>query len=164
MDHHWSGAIIYEWIEEANDYGLVTYGDQTNALASIDPTVEIKRSGIPTPVTLDYSRLKSVWAAVTPSSVKFGAYRPHITPPPCPAFTRGTWEIDSSVELPPVGATFNQAAQRSINGGGGGSPTGASASASSSGAAATQGVNMEVELVGMSVALVAVSLGFAMFL
>lgn len=26
MSGTWSGAIIYEWIQETNDYGLVTYG------------------------------------------------------------------------------------------------------------------------------------------
>lgn len=28
MDGTWSGAIIYEWIQELNDYGLVSYGPQ----------------------------------------------------------------------------------------------------------------------------------------
>ena len=32
MDDTWSGAIIYEWLEEANDYGLVSSGPQ------VDPT------------------------------------------------------------------------------------------------------------------------------
>ena len=26
MSNTWSGAIIYEWIEEANSYGLISYG------------------------------------------------------------------------------------------------------------------------------------------
>ncbi len=27
MSNTWSGAIIYEWIEEANKYGLINYGE-----------------------------------------------------------------------------------------------------------------------------------------
>lgn len=27
----WSGAIIYEWIQELNDYGLINYGPQQDA-------------------------------------------------------------------------------------------------------------------------------------
>ena len=26
MDGTWSGAIVYEWIEETNNYGLINYG------------------------------------------------------------------------------------------------------------------------------------------
>lgn len=26
MSETWSGSIIYEWIQEANDYGLISYG------------------------------------------------------------------------------------------------------------------------------------------
>ena len=26
MSNTWSGAIVYEWIEEANSYGLISYG------------------------------------------------------------------------------------------------------------------------------------------
>lgn len=28
MSDTWSGAIIYEWIQEVNDYGLISYGPQ----------------------------------------------------------------------------------------------------------------------------------------
>jgi len=31
MSGTWSGAIIYEWIEEANDYGLISYGPAVDA-------------------------------------------------------------------------------------------------------------------------------------
>lgn len=31
MSETWSGAIIYEWIQELNKYGLVTYGPQLDA-------------------------------------------------------------------------------------------------------------------------------------
>ena len=31
MTEHWSGSIVYEWIYEANEYGIVSYG------AKVDP-------------------------------------------------------------------------------------------------------------------------------
>lgn len=31
MSETWSGAIIYEWIQELNNYGLVSYGPQLDA-------------------------------------------------------------------------------------------------------------------------------------
>lgn len=31
MSETWSGAIIYEWIQELNQYGLVTYGPQLDS-------------------------------------------------------------------------------------------------------------------------------------
>ena len=34
MVNTWSGAIIYEWLEEANNYGLVSYGPEQAATAT----------------------------------------------------------------------------------------------------------------------------------
>ena len=31
MSDLWSGAIIYEWIQEVNGYGLIQYGPQNTA-------------------------------------------------------------------------------------------------------------------------------------
>ena len=31
MADQWSGAIIYEWIQEMNQYGLISYGPQLDA-------------------------------------------------------------------------------------------------------------------------------------
>lgn len=33
MVNDWSGAIIYEWIQETNDYGLISYGPEVSATA-----------------------------------------------------------------------------------------------------------------------------------
>jgi hypothetical protein len=48
MTEHWSGAIVYEWINEANEYGIVSYG------AKVDPA----------------SPGKSAFPSCTPSSVQ----------------------------------------------------------------------------------------------
>ena len=158
MNPYWSGAIIYEWINEVNDYGLISYSGQTNALSSPDPTMPISRSGSPTPVTPDFSALKSVWASVSPSSVSANAYNPAITPPPCPAFMAGVWEVNGDVSLPQVGATFDAGAQSSITAGG--SSTGAAASPTGTKGAANGGK----EIAGMGVGLAGVCAAFMWFL
>jgi hypothetical protein len=38
MDGTWSGAIIYEWVEETNNYGLVNYGSPGGSVLSGTPT------------------------------------------------------------------------------------------------------------------------------
>jgi len=115
MGGTWSGAIIYEWIQEDNHYGLITYGGgNTNALNYAAPAGGFSRSGTPTPITPDFSNLKSVWATLTPSGVREAVYSPSITPPPCPAETPGIWNINGNAPIPPVG----QAAVQTSNGAG----------------------------------------------
>ena len=110
MDQNWSGAIIYEWIQEANGYGLVAYDSAFDqGTSSIPGTASIPRSGTPTPVTPDFSNLMSVWSSVTPSSISANAYNPTLTPPPCPAYTPGVWEVNGDVSLPAVGQVANTA-------------------------------------------------------
>ncbi|KAF3916317.1 hypothetical protein ABW21_db0203898 [Orbilia brochopaga] len=63
MSDWWSGSIVYEWINEANKYGLVTYGmveDPSTAIGG-DP---YERAGTPTPVSPDFENLKTVWSNV----------------------------------------------------------------------------------------------------
>jgi hypothetical protein len=47
MDGTWSGAIIYEWVEETNDYGLVNYGSPGGSVLS----------GVPTAIVPDFTNL-----------------------------------------------------------------------------------------------------------
>lgn len=42
----WSGSIIYEWIEEANNYGLVKYGDKVDPASPGAPADGYPRSGM----------------------------------------------------------------------------------------------------------------------
>lgn len=89
----WSGAIIYEWVQETNDYGLVSYGD--GAL-----------SGTPTPIAPDFTNLASQWATLTPTGVSSAAYTPSLSAPACPSSTAGGWLVDGDVALPSVSGAW----------------------------------------------------------
>lgn len=39
MSGTWSGSIVYEWIQEMNDYGLITYGPKTGDDVDIGTSV-----------------------------------------------------------------------------------------------------------------------------
>jgi hypothetical protein len=105
----YSGSIVYEWIEEANNYGLISYGPK------VEPDEEhpdgFTRSGEPTPVTPDFPNLSNQWKTLTPSSIKESDYSPTLTPPACPTYTSGSitqWLVSGDVALPTVGQTFKQ--------------------------------------------------------
>jgi hypothetical protein len=74
MADTWSGSIIYEWIEEANNYGIVKYGDKVDPASPGAPADGFPRSGTPIPVQPDFSNLGAVWKTLTPSGVKASAY------------------------------------------------------------------------------------------
>ncbi|KOS22625.1 hypothetical protein ESCO_001740 [Escovopsis weberi] len=101
MNRDWSGAIIYEWIQETNDYGLITYGPKSDADS---PDVEdgYLRKGTPTPKNPDFDNLKSKWSGLNPTGVKKADYDPSkVTTPACPTSTKGGWwEVDGDVPLP----------------------------------------------------------------
>lgn len=118
MSPYWSGAIIYEWIQEDNHYGLITYGGgNQEASVSAAPAGGFSRSGTPTPITPDFANLQSVWATVSPSSVAEAAYAAAVTTPACPAYTSGVWAVAGSVALPTLGESLSAAAASSIMGG-----------------------------------------------
>jgi hypothetical protein len=95
----WSGAIIYEWVQEVNDYGLVTY-----------PNGQIY-SGAPIPLQPDYNNLANQWKDISPTGVSESSYSPNLSPPACPAASGG-WNINGDVPLPtlPAGVVANAAA------------------------------------------------------
>ncbi|KAI9772200.1 MAG: hypothetical protein M1839_002518 [Geoglossum umbratile] len=152
MVDYWSGAIVYEWIEEANNYGLIQYGPKSEANESV--LDGYPRSGTPTPISPDFSNLKSQWKSLSPIGVKESAYSPTNTPPPCPSSTSGGWRVNGNVPLPSLGQTHTP----------GVSPTGttgpaASATATKKGAAAGG-----KEIAGMTIGLVGVMFGFMWWL
>jgi len=158
MSPIWSGAIIYEWIEETNNYGLISYGPEVSATAVASGVVAgISRTGTPTPVAPDFTNLQSQWKTLTPTGVASSAYSPSLTPPACPSSTAGGWLVDGDVKLPSVGQTLvtSTAGPQST-----GTATGSAAKPSSTKGSANGGK----EIAGMSVGLVAVMLGFMYWL
>lgn len=154
----WSGAIIYEWIQEANKYGLISYGPEVAATAT-NALGGFTRSGTPTPISPDYTNLKNQWATLTPTGVALSDYSASassLKPPPCPTSTANGWVINGDVALPSVG----QSGAFTAN-----TPNTATASASSPSASATKGAaNGGKELAGMSIGLAGVMLSFIVWL
>jgi hypothetical protein len=166
MNDEWSGAIIYEWIEETNNYGLISYGPETNPTVIASGVVAgISRTGTPTPVSPDFSNLQSQWATLTPTGVASSNYNPStLTPPACPSSTPGGWLVDGDVVLPSVGETQQVGAATTSSNSAASAAT-ASASASATGTKKSQSpANGGKEITGMGAALVAVMLGFMYWL
>ncbi|RQM08230.1 hypothetical protein DH86_00001428 [Scytalidium sp. 3C] len=166
----WSGAIIYEWIEEANSYGLISYGPTVAATATgADIAGGFSRGGTPTPVSPDFDNLKSQWATLTPTGVASSAYKPSISTPACPASTSGGWLVDGNPPLPSLGQTLAAAVSSptgsgsaaTATGSSSGTATGSAASPSSSKKSSASGGK---QLVGMTAALATVMLVFVWWL
>lgn len=112
----WSGSMIYEWIEEVNDYGLVSYGPPGPKNAPPTDLVYdgFTRKGVPTPVSPDFYNLKTQWATLSPTGVALSDYvqsTSTIKPPECPAFTAGAWEVDPSSPLPTLGQKYTKSSK-----------------------------------------------------
>ena len=147
MSDTWSGAIIYEWIMETNNYGLISYGPSVAPTATGSGVVGgYTRQGTPTPISPDFPNLSKHWATLSPSGVSMSAYNPSNSPPACPSFTSGLWEVNGNVPLPTLGAKLDAAASSSITAGtssggngGSGSQTGTGSAASQTGSATSGG-------------------------
>jgi len=167
MNDVWSGAIIYEWIEETNDYGLISYGPTLAATATASGVVAgISRSGTPTPVSPDFSNLQAQWSTLTPSGTPSSAYSVTVTPPACPSSTANGWLVDGDVKLPTLGETLVVSNTVSTTGSSAtgtatGTATGSAASASATKKSTASGGK---EIAGMGAALMAVMLGFVYWL
>lgn len=161
MDGTWSGAIIYEWIEEANDYGLISYGPSVAATAT-NAVGGFTRSGTPTPISPDYSNLKNQWATLSPTGVKLSDYSASASkqsPPACPTSTSDGWLVNGNVALPTVGQTLDRNAPTAT------STASKTGSASGASASPTKGTaNGGREIAGMSIGLAGVMLGFIVWL
>jgi len=171
MDGTWSGAIIYEWIEETNNYGLISYGPSVAATATGAGIYDgYTRTGTPTPISPDFDNLSNQWKTLSPTGVSASAYSASLSAPACPAYTSGLWEVSGNVALPTLGQKYSAGAAvttaASVTGSStatgtkaSGTGTGAAASASATGMASPG-----KEIAGMSVGLVSVMLGFLWWL
>lgn len=133
MTDTWSGAIVYEWIQETNGFGLISYGPsvaptatQTNVVAGFT------RAGTPTPISPDFDNLSSQWATLNPTGVSLNAYSPTATPPACPSYTSGMWEVSGNVPLPTLGAKYTKYTSALASGTTKGSASSTSASSAAS--------------------------------
>ncbi|ATY64179.1 Glycolipid anchored surface GAS1 [Cordyceps militaris] len=108
MINDWSGSIIYEWIEEENHYGLISYGASGGDAVNTDVEGGFTRKGTPTPVSPDFNNLKSKWATITPTGVRKSDVDPKtLTTPACPTATSGGWwAIEGNVRVPSLGETL----------------------------------------------------------
>ncbi|KAJ5818580.1 hypothetical protein N7474_004171 [Penicillium riverlandense] len=172
MDDTWSGAIIYEWIEETNDYGLVSYGPPNMNAPATNTLVEdgFTRQGTPTPVLPDFANLKSQWATLHPTGVALSDYRAaasSISSLECPASTKGVWEVDPNSQLPTLGQTYQgPAATAQATGSGGSTATASGASATKTNAASAlviRGAPEMDRMVSLSI-LFSSLVGFAAFM
>ncbi|KAK7948163.1 glycolipid anchored surface protein [Apiospora aurea] len=160
MVKSWSGAIIYEWIQEANHYGLISYGPK------VDPTVTgpnidggFTRKGSPTPVSPDFENLKTQWKAISPTGVARSDYDvKSVSTRECPKSTSGGWLVDGNVAVPTLGATLTGSSYSKVP-----SATGASDAAqpTESKKNAVSGSN---EIAGMAAGLVGVMMIFTFWL
>ena len=111
MIDDWSGAIVYEWIYEQNQYGIISYGpgpvDQT--ITTGDVFDGFTRKGTPTPRQPDFDNLKTRWASITPKGTPKSEYDPSrvVSTRECPKATAGGWEVDGNVRLPTLDETFS---------------------------------------------------------
>lgn len=100
----WSGAIIYEWIQETNDYGLVEYALSQSSSAGIDGAdAAFGRNGTPQPRNPDFENLSRHWATLAPTGTRADDYKPSLSAPVCPDFTTGAWEVKPDAQLPTLG-------------------------------------------------------------
>jgi len=83
----WSGALIFEWKQVENNYGVISYPD-----GGI--------SGQPTPLQPDFENLSSQWATLKPTGTSAAAYTPTAKAPACPTYDSQTWKVHGDVPLP----------------------------------------------------------------
>lgn len=105
MINDWSGSIIYEWIEEQNNYGLISYGPKVDAALHDDTVFDgYTRKGEPTPISPDFNNLKTKWASIHPTGVmKSDVDVKKLSTRACPTSTAGGWwQVGGNVQLPIV--------------------------------------------------------------
>ena len=168
MDKTWSGAIIYEWIEETNHYGLISYGPSVDPASNTAALDGYTRSGTPSPVSPDFSNLKKHWATLHPTGVALSAYSASasgLKPIACPVMTPNGWAVNPTSSLPSIGQTLDRGA--TSTGGTQASSTAKASATAKKGAAAVMKPTLMTGgngFAGMIAALMVVLLGFLFWL
>ncbi|RUS33693.1 Glucanosyltransferase-domain-containing protein [Jimgerdemannia flammicorona] len=83
MTDVWSGGIVYEWTEEANNYGLVQIDQATGQVTTLT----------------DYDNLQKALAGVSPNGVNMDQFSSSRQGQPCPPAS-SSWR--ASTKLPPT--------------------------------------------------------------
>lgn len=159
MNDIWSGTIVYEWIEETNNYGLISYAEPVAKTMTGENIHDgFVRKGTPTPVQPDFSNLANVWKTLTPKGVPSSEYTPDVTAPACPTYEKGGWQVDGDVPLPTINQELTIVATIVVSSTSAGTATATTteevATSTSAGAAVSDG-----QFVGVSGGLVSLLLG-----
>ncbi|OTA57196.1 glycoside hydrolase family 72 protein [Hypoxylon sp. EC38] len=155
MVNDWSGAIVYEWIEEANNYGLISYGPKVDPTATGENIVGgFTVAGTPTPVSPDFDNLSKHWATLTLTGVKRSDYdTTSVSTRACPTSTPSGWLVDGNVAVPTLGATLTGSSYSSV-------PSATGTAASPSASETQNSVSGSKEIAGMGAGLVGVMMVF----
>lgn len=174
MVNDWSGAIVYEWIQEENNYGLISYGPKVDPSQQGEHVADgFTRKGTPTPVNPDFGNLKNKWSSNRPTGVSKKDYdAKKVSTRPCPTSTiGGWWQVNGNVKIPAVdetvtaalstkaSATADASTKPSDSTGGGAQKTGSSDKKGDDSSASR---DKRITAIGLSAA--GVVLGFALFL
>ncbi|KAI0407908.1 Glucanosyltransferase-domain-containing protein [Xylaria palmicola] len=158
MSKYWSGSIIYEWIEEQNHYGLISYGPKTDPTATGKNVFDgFTRAGTPTPVSPDFDNLSEQWAKITPTGVAKSNYDPKgVSTRACPTSTVDGWLVDGNVIVPTLGASLGTGTYTSAS-------TVTETSAPASPSETENAVPGSQEVTGMAAGLVGVMMMFTLW-
>ncbi|MCJ1336794.1 hypothetical protein MMC09_002072 [Bachmanniomyces sp. S44760] len=88
MNDIWSGAIVYEWPQEKNSYGIVSY-------TSSGPPYK----GTPEPISPDKL---PYWDTLTPTGTPSSEYTSTYPQVACPTSSSGFWSVDAAATLPTI--------------------------------------------------------------
>ncbi|KAI4156072.1 MAG: hypothetical protein LQ341_000047 [Variospora aurantia] len=99
MNDRYSGAVLYEWKEESNSYGVVSYEFSTSALSYTGTGTPAAYT--PTPISPDFYNLQSHWNTLTPTGTPSSDYTPTYTEVSCPT-SIGAWSVRQAATLPTI--------------------------------------------------------------
>ncbi|KAI4189479.1 MAG: hypothetical protein L6R41_001441 [Letrouitia leprolyta] len=98
MNDRYSGVFVYEWRQESNLYGIVSYEFGTQELTWT--AIGTPAGSTPTPLSPDFYSLQSQWAAITTTGTPSSEYTPVYTSVACPSSTSSGWEVEPTAPLP----------------------------------------------------------------